>query len=58
MRPGKVSPKLAVPENIVKPDYGLTSYPASEISSKFQTTIEVKTPEDIEILRKVCLLGR
>lgn len=34
LRPGKISPRLPVPEHIKRPDYAYTSYPAEEINAK------------------------
>ncbi|KAL4476473.1 hypothetical protein ABPG74_010206 [Tetrahymena malaccensis] len=59
LRPGKISPRLYVPEHIKKPDYASSGIPNEEINSKFTNkVIEVKSFEDIEKMRKVSLLGR
>jgi methionyl aminopeptidase len=59
LRPGKISPRLFVPNHIKKPDYYQSGIPSEEINSKAATKIvEVKSFEEIEKMRKVCLLGR
>lgn len=35
LRPGKVSPRLFVPDHIKKPDYAFTSIPAEEMNSPY-----------------------
>jgi len=50
---------LFVPSHIKKPDYYQSGIPSEEINSKYNSKIvEVKSFEDIEKMRKVCLLGR
>ncbi|KAJ3310534.1 Methionine aminopeptidase 1 [Boothiomyces sp. JEL0838] len=55
-----LSPKRAVPDSILKPDYALDprGYPKSEMSMRGSTKIQVLTPEEIEKMRVVCKLGR
>ena len=47
-----------VPKHIQRPDYAETSIPSSELQEKADRTIEIKSKEDIEILREVGLLAR
>lgn len=58
MRPGKVSARSKVPDHIKKPDYATSGIPTSEINSKSQKIIDVKTPEDIQNLRKCAVIAR
>lgn len=58
LRPGKVAPRLHVPEEIKKPDYAFTSIPTEEMNSPYQKTILVNDENSIEKMREVCLLGR
>ena len=58
MRPGKVAPKLPVPEDIKKPDYAFTGIPNEEIQNRANKVIEVHTKEDIEIIREAGILGK
>ena len=58
MRPGKITPKRFVPDNVVKPDWADTGIPTEEQKSKSAKIIEVYSPEEIEIMREVCLLGK
>jgi len=59
LRPGKVlKPIRSVPNHIPKPDYAETGEPISENALRNSTSIEVKTPEQIEAMRKVCRLAR
>ena len=58
LRPGKISPKLSVPEHIKLPDYAISGIPTEEINSKYYNKIiEVKSKEEIDVLREVCILG-
>jgi methionyl aminopeptidase len=56
LRPGKVSPRLFVPETIPKPEYAISGMPNEE--ARAQSVIEVKSPEEIEKMRAACLIGR
>jgi len=48
LRPGKVSPRLLVPDHIKKPDWVFTGLPQEEMNSKFYNTIiEIKDAETI-----------
>lgn len=58
VRPGKITPRRFVPENVVKPEYFETGYPSAELESKSNKIIEVKTPEEIQAMREACIIGR
>jgi len=58
LRPGVVSAMRKVPDSIQKPDYAISGEPQSERSSRSSTSVDVKTPEQIEGMRKVCKLAR
>ena len=47
-----------LPKSIDVPDYAVTGIPVSEDSARSSRSIEIKTPEQIEALRRVCKLGR
>lgn len=49
-----MSPKRKIPDHIKKPDYAETGEPLSERIAKSTGSIDVKTPEKIEGMRKVC----
>ncbi|MBA2482090.1 MAG: type I methionyl aminopeptidase [Planctomycetes bacterium] len=53
VKPHALSPRRAVPEHIVRPDYALTGRPANPRSRQL-----LKTPEQIERLRRACKLAR
>lgn len=55
VKPGNVSPELAVPDHIVKPDYYYEFKPpgiASDASAP-----EIKNAQDIEQMRETCKLA-
>lgn len=58
LRPGKISPKRAVPGHIVRPDYADTGIPLSEQKSRASYNVEPIKPEDIPIMREACRIGR
>ncbi|CAG9462337.1 unnamed protein product [Pedinophyceae sp. YPF-701] len=58
LRPHKIGPTREVPSEIVRPDYAEGGVPYSEIESKQQQIIKLRTPEEIETLRSVCRLAR
>jgi len=60
LRPGVVSPMRQVPKHIARPDYASspTGEPKGEKLSRHSTVVEIKTPEQIEKLRKVGKLAR
>lgn len=58
LRPGKISKKRPIPEDIVKPDYYYTSIPKKEQETRFQKEIEVKDQKAIDIMREVGILSR
>ncbi|EEA07875.1 methionine aminopeptidase, type I family protein [Cryptosporidium muris RN66] len=60
LRPYPLSPLRKVPNYIVKPDYAddIQGRPFSEIKKKRDVKIDIVTPEQINALRKCCLIGR
>lgn len=58
LRPGKISPRLFVPEHIKKPEWYLTGVPAEEMKSKLQQFVDVKTAEDVEKMRECAKIAR
>ena len=58
LRPTHLTPKRQVPKEIPPPDYAQNGIPESERIAKSSTSIEIKTPEQIEGMRKVCKLAR
>eukprot|EP01083_Nonionella_stella_P194969 718614_1 len=58
LRPHYVSPLREVPAHIERPDYADEGIPTSEMNRRGNNKIDVKTPEEIEIMREVCRLGR
>lgn len=53
-----MTPRVVVPEDIAKPDWAYTGFPKEEQESKLQRIIPVYDKDQIESIRKVCLLGR
>jgi methionyl aminopeptidase len=53
-----LSPKRHVPDHIQRPDYAEDGLPHSEINSRGSTHIQVLSPQEIEIMRKVCRMAR
>lgn len=58
IRPWPITKMRVVPNHIEKPDYALTSVPASELAIKNKRDIYVNTEEDIKKIRAVSILGR
>ena len=58
LRPGAVSPRMAVPAGIPKPDYADTGLPASEMALRGSNAIAVYRGDDVEALRKAGRLAR
>jgi len=58
LRPGIISQKRKVPDNIQKPDYALTGEPLSERLAKNSSIIEIKSPEQIKGMRTVGKIAR
>eukprot|EP00112_Aurelia_sp_Birch-Aquarium-sp1_P018302 Seg435.12 transcript_id=Seg435.12/GoldUCD/mRNA.D3Y31 product="Methionine aminopeptidase 1" protein_id=Seg435.12/GoldUCD/D3Y31 len=60
LKPFPLSEKRTVPLHIGRPDYAdhPKGYPASEMSVKRSTSIQVLTPSEIESMREVCRLAR
>ncbi len=57
MRPGRISPRLSVPENIPRPNYARSGRPRGP-TPKFPWDIEIKSAEDIEHMRVAGRLAR
>lgn len=45
---------VQVPEDIVRPDYAGTGYPASEVDSRQQRSVAIRSPEEIAGIREAC----
>ncbi|SPQ98449.1 Methionine aminopeptidase [Plasmodiophora brassicae] len=58
LRPHYVTPMRTVPDRITRPDYAETGVPRTELQKRGDTKIEIKTPEQVEGMRKVCRLAR
>ena len=58
LRPYPVAPMKTVPDHIEKPDYYTSGVPMDEIESRWQNSVASRTPEEIEKMRKVNLIGR
>ena len=59
LRPFPMTPQVRVTqEGIDLPDYAHNGIPVSEDSARRSRAIEIKTPEQIEAMRRVCKLGR
>jgi len=58
MRQFHVTATLKIPVGLQPPDYSQTSWPEEEQSSRFQTTVEIKTTEQIKKMKRVCSLAR
>ncbi|KAK9457417.1 peptidase M24, structural domain-containing protein [Dipodascopsis uninucleata] len=53
-----LSPKREVPASIKKPDYAESGIPYSEQKVLRSNNIHINSPEDIELMREACKLGR
>lgn len=60
LRPYYVTTQVKVPEHIAKPDYAESGIPAGEMEERRsgRRTIHIYTPEEIEIMRDLCRIGR
>jgi methionyl aminopeptidase len=58
LRPWRVGPRRAVPAHIPRPDYAETGIPASELASRQQRSVAVRTPNEVEGIRAACRLAR
>eukprot|EP00270_Netrium_digitus_P005624 TRINITY_DN1751_c0_g2_i2.p1 TRINITY_DN1751_c0_g2~~TRINITY_DN1751_c0_g2_i2.p1 ORF type:complete len:455 (+),score=91.44 TRINITY_DN1751_c0_g2_i2:403-1767(+) len=58
LRPFPISPRLLVPEGIERPDWATIGMPEVEPLSPWQNSVEIKTAEQIERLRKTCMIAR
>ncbi|KAK9868002.1 hypothetical protein WJX84_011144 [Apatococcus fuscideae] len=58
LRPDLVGPRRLVPASIPLPEYAETSIPKGEQESRQQTSNPVRTPKQIEGLRKACRIAR
>jgi hypothetical protein len=54
LRPHYVTPQRSVPAHIKTPDYALTTIPQEELNARAVTTIEVKTEEQLKLMRAAC----
>lgn len=58
LRPGFTSPQCKVPDDILKPDYANDPEGRSPCEEAEGFGIEIKTPEEVEKMRKACKMGR
>ncbi|KAL4434793.1 hypothetical protein ABPG77_005320 [Micractinium sp. CCAP 211/92] len=58
LRPARIGPMRPIPDHIPKPDYYATGYPASEMESRQQHQVKIRTEKDIAGIREACRLGR
>ncbi|ETB62147.1 methionine aminopeptidase, type I [Plasmodium yoelii 17X] len=58
LRPWPISKMNYVPDHIEKPDYAITSIPASELKYKRKSDIYVNNSDEIERIKEACILGR
>ncbi len=58
LRPSRVTATSAIPIGLQPPDYAQTSWPEEEQLSRLQTTVEVKTTEQIKKMKRACSLAR
>ncbi|KAK6587693.1 methionine aminopeptidase with MYND finger at N-terminus [Cryptosporidium xiaoi] len=60
LRPYPISPRRKIPDHIIKPDYAndKEGRPFSELKRKKSSLIVTATPEEIELLRECCKIGR
>lgn len=58
LRPERISPKRKVPDDIPRPDYAKGGIPHSEINSRQQTSVPIRSKEEIDGLRQACQLVR
>ncbi|GBF95512.1 methionine aminopeptidase 1A [Raphidocelis subcapitata] len=58
LRPFKIGPPRQVPEHIARPDYAADGTPYSEQESRQQRNVVCRSPEEIEGIRRACLVGR
>ncbi|CAI8058030.1 Methionine aminopeptidase 1 [Geodia barretti] len=58
LRPAPLTPKRAVPDHIVRPDYAEEGIPHGEKEAKRASVITQLSPEEIEGLKVACRLGR
>lgn len=58
LRPYPITPRRLVPLHIDRPDWASTGRPVVEPSSPWQNSVEIKTSEQIERLRKACRVSR
>ncbi|OII74712.1 methionine aminopeptidase [Cryptosporidium ubiquitum] len=60
LRPYPISSRRKVPDHILKPDYAddKEGRPFSELKRKKSSSIIAATPEEIELLRECCKIGR
>ncbi|GBG74270.1 hypothetical protein CBR_g18681 [Chara braunii] len=58
LRPYPISQFRPVPAHIPKPEWAATGFPEIEMRSRLQSSVEIKTPEQIDGMRKACRAAR
>ncbi len=58
LRPYPISPRRLVPENIQRPEWASSGRPQQEMVSEWQTSVEIKSAEQIARLRHACKVAR
>eukprot|EP00897_Mesotaenium_endlicherianum_P005562 jgi/Mesen1/5033/ME000025S04431 len=58
LRPYPISPMRTVPKHIARPDWASTGIPVIEPNSRWQTSVEIKSADEIARLRKTCKVAR
>ena len=54
LRPSLVTPMRTVPDDIPKPDYHLSGFPASEQEARASVEIPCYSPEQVKGIRAAC----
>ncbi|CAL9038049.1 unnamed protein product [Musa banksii] len=58
LRPCPISKRRLVPDGVEKPDWSIDGIPKTELNSDLQNIVEIKTPEQIELMRETCRIAR
>ncbi|KAF8058467.1 MAP1A [Scenedesmus sp. PABB004] len=58
LRPARIGPTRAVPPHIARPDYADDGNPTSELESRQQRSVAIRTPEEVAGIRAACRAGR
>ncbi|EIE24748.1 methionine aminopeptidase [Coccomyxa subellipsoidea C-169] len=58
LRPDRVAPRREVPADIPHPDYAEIGQPITEIESRQQRIVSVRSPKEIKGIREACLIAR